>query len=370
MQEFGFDIVKGFDASAPDVWTYLKSADKPILMYGTGNGADKILDVFEKYGIRVAEIFTSDDFFRAKEFRGYALKSYSDICKAYPEGIVVLAFAIFRDDMLTRIREISERYEVLAPEVPVFGTDYFSKETLKEYAEQIKETYSLLADEKSKQVFADILNYRLTGKLAPLFAAETDREEVFENIIALSDKETYLDLGAYRGDTIEEFLTQTGGKCKGIIALEPDAKNYKKLSEYVDTLEIKDKISLHNLASWDSGKVMTFDGGGGRNSAIGEGKYTVHATDIDSLLETLNGSEQTIVPTYVKMDVEGAEHETINGMKALLSTHKPKLIVSAYHRTGDVFTLPGLIKSINPEYRIYLRHHPYVPDWETNYYCV
>ncbi len=367
MQDFTFDAVKGFDSSADDVWTYLQKADKPILMYGTGNGADKILDVFEKYDINVAEIFTSDDFFRPKDFRGYTLKSYSDITKAYPEGIVVLAFAIFREDMFTRIKEISKQYEVLAPEVPVFGTDYFSKETLQEYAEQINEVNSMLADDKSKQVFADILNYRLTGKIVPLIAAETDREEVFENIIKLGDNETYLDLGAYRGDTIEEFLTQTNGKCTGIMALEPDAKNYKKLSEYVDTLEVKDKISLFNMASWDSGKVMTFDGGGGRNSAIGEGKFTVHATDIDSLLKSL---DVEMIPTYVKMDVEGAEHETINGMKELLSKHKPKLIVSAYHRTGDVFTLPGLIKSINPEYRIYLRHHPYVPDWETNYYCI
>lgn len=363
-----FDALKGFDAFAPDIWTYLKSVDKPILMYGTGNGADKILDVFLKYGIPVAEIFTSDDFYREKEFRGYRLKSYSQISDEYTDGVVVLAFAVFRDDMLSCIREISKKYEVLAPEVPVFGTDYFSSQTLSEYEDEIKNVYSFLSDEKSKQVFADILNYRLTGKMMPLFAAETPREEVFENIIHLTESETYLDLGAYRGDTIEEFLTQTGGKYNAVIALEPDLKNYKKLCEYTDALEEKDKILLFNMASWSSKRVTAFDGGGGRNSSIGDGKYTVHTTDIDSLLEAL--PEEKHIPTYVKMDVEGAEHETILGMKNLLANHKPKLIVSAYHRTGDIFTLPALIKSINPDYRIYLRHHPYIPDWETNYYCI
>ena len=95
----------------------------------------------------------------------------------------MLAFAIFRDDMLNRIKEISKKYEVLAPEVPVFGNDYFSQETLDKYSAEIDYAYNLLADEKSKQIFKKILEYRLTGNPEPLFAAETVREEVFENII-------------------------------------------------------------------------------------------------------------------------------------------------------------------------------------------
>lgn len=367
MPNNNLDFIKGFDASEPDVWTYLKSSDKPILMYGTGNGADKILDVFQSYGISVSEIFTSDDFFHEKEFRGYKLKPYSEIYKAYDDGTVILAFAVFRDDMLTKIKEISKKYEVLAPEVPVFGTDFFSRESLYKYEDKIKEAYDFLEDDKSKYVFANILNYRLTGKLTPLFAAESNRSEIFENIINLHGDETYLDLGAYRGDTIEEFLSITDEKFNRIIALEPDEKNYKKLNEYVSDLKYGNKISIFNLASWSSKKVLTFDGGGGRNSALGNGKYTVHTTDIDSLLKSLDNN---IVPTYVKMDVEGAEHETVAGMKELLKNVRPKLAISAYHRTEDIFTLPGLIKSINPDYKIYLRHHPYIPDWETNYYCV
>ena len=74
--------------------------------------------------------------------------------------------------------------------------------------------------------------------------------------------------------------------------------------------------------------------------------------------------------TYIKMDVEGAEYETLLGCKRLIRECKPKLAVSAYHRAGDIFTLPLLIARLNPDYKIYLRHHKYLPSWESNLYCV
>ena len=351
-----------------DLWEYLKETSKPILIYGTGNGADKILDLFNEKGILVSDIFTSNDFFREKDFRGFHLKPYSMIEKEYDDAIVVLAFAIFRDDMMSVIKEMNKRYEVISPCVSVFGTDYFSKDKLSTYKNEIREIYSMLADEKSRQVFEDLLKYRISGRLEPLLNAETDRLEVFENIIKLSDKERYLDLGAYRGDTIEEFLSLTNSSFEEIAAFEPDSKNYKKLSEYLETLddEISKKIKIFNYASYSKKQKLTFQGGGGRNSAIGDGKLTVNATDIDSMIM----DERFSAPTLVKMDVEGAEHETIEGMKNLIANKAPMLMVSAYHRVTDLFTLPLLVKSINPDYRVFLRHHTYVPDWETNYYFV
>ncbi len=344
-----------------DVWTYLRSCNKPIVMYGTGNGADKIFSVFDKYGITVSDIFMSDTFYRGdREFHGYKLLRYQDILDKYDDCVIVLAFAIFRRDMLEYIREISEKYEVLAPCVPVFGDDYFSIETLDKYASEIEETYKLLADEQSRLVFRNSLEYRISGKIKYLFDCESERDEVFQNIIKLDEHETYVDLGAYRGDTVEEFLLMTHGLYDYIYALEPDIKNYQKLLENMGSL---DNAEFINKASWSDKRVVNFEGGGGRNSNItGNGETAVHTTDVDSVL----GGRSA---TYIKMDVEGAEAETLEGLKATLIEYKPKLAISAYHRTGDIFTLPLLVKKLNPEYKIFLRHHPYIPDWETNIYC-
>lgn len=354
-----------------DVWQYLKTCGKPIVLYGTGNGADKIMAVLNAYGIPVSDIFVSDEFYRGGAFHGFELIKFQDVQKKYEDCVIVLAFAIFRDDMLNRVKEIEKVYEVLAPEVPVFGTDYFSIDTVKKYEKEIGEVRKILADSKSLDVFDNLLQYRLTGRLANLYAAESDRQEAFDDIIKLGVKETYLDLGAYRGDTIEEFLTLTGGNYEGIVALEPDTKNYKKLCEKVEELDLdNDKVFLVNKASWNKEARMDFSGGGGRNSNLLTTDDTkveiVTATDLDSLLA---GFSKDIKPTYIKMDVEGAEQETLLGLKNTLKS-KPKLAISAYHKTADLFALPLLVKELNPDYMVYLRHHPYIPDWETNLYCI
>lgn len=351
-----------------DVWTHLKNTDKPIVMYGTGNGADKIFAAFYEYGIKVSDMFMSDELFREGcEFHGFKLMRYEDVKKKYDDFIIVLNFAVFRRDMLERIKAMAEEHELVAPCVSVFGFDHFSINTLKTYENEINEAYRALYDDKSREVFINSLEYRISGNPKYLFDCQTDRDEVFQNILDLSDEEIFVDLGAFRGDTVEEFLLQTKGKYKKIYALEPDIKNYKKLLENMGTL---DNAEFINKASWSEERVMTFSGGGGRNSSVLaidgtlnlETEEIIHATDVDSVLSKSPA-------TYIKMDVEGAEVETLEGLKFTLKTYKPKLIVSAYHKIPDVFLLPIKIRELNPDYKICLRHHPYIPDWETNYYC-
>ena len=45
---------------SPSVWEKLKGADLPIVCYGTGNGADKIFDEFERLGIKISAVMASD----------------------------------------------------------------------------------------------------------------------------------------------------------------------------------------------------------------------------------------------------------------------------------------------------------------------
>ncbi|NLL63525.1 MAG: FkbM family methyltransferase [Ruminococcaceae bacterium] len=346
-----------------DVWTYLKSTEKPIVMYGTGDGADKIFNVFKKYDIQVSDIFVSDEFYREGTiFQGFNTVKFTDIEKKYEDFIVVIAFATFRLDYINRIKKIASKYEVLVPSVSVIGDDYFSLEIAKENKALIEKAYFLLADDESKYVFENLISFRITGKPEYLFNAESSREDVFKDIIKLSDNETYVDLGAYRGDTVEEFLLTVKGLYKKIFALEPDNKNYQKLCENVGTL---DNVECFNMASWSHKTNLEFSGGGGRNSTLFDvtnKKDIVVAIDVDSILK-----DEKV--TYIKMDVEGAETETLDGLQKTLKIFKPKLAVSAYHKTLDLFTLPIKIHSINPEYKIFLRHHPYIPDWESNYYC-
>ena len=62
------------------MWDNLKKTEKPIILYGTGDGAEKIMRQLELRGIPVAGIFASDEFVRRphKIFHGFEVLSYSE----------------------------------------------------------------------------------------------------------------------------------------------------------------------------------------------------------------------------------------------------------------------------------------------------
>ena len=73
--------------------------------------------------------------------------------------------------------------------------------------------------------------------------------------------------------------------------------------------------------------------------------------------------------TFIKMDIEGAEIDALNGCKNILQKYKPKLAICIYHKPDDLWEIPLLIKRLVPEYQIYIRHYSnYL--WETVCYAV
>ena len=338
------------------LYEVLKKETRPIVVYGMGNGADKIFDICENKDIKIKDIYASDEFVRGHSFRGIRVKTYSEICKLYDDFVILLAFAVFKDDLMNKIENMAKEHTLLVPDVPLFGSGLFDYDFLNANMDNIEKAYNLFEDEKSKEVFIDIINFRLTGDPKILRRCETDREEVFSNIINLGENEDYVDLGAYDGDTIKEFLDNTNNKYSSITAFEPDKKNMKKLSRAFGDLE---NCRLFPYASWECECEMKFSGSGGRMSCFDENGYTVQANSVDNVCSRAS---------YIKMDVEGAEYETLLGCREIIGKYKPSLAVSAYHRVGDIFTLPILINNLNPDYKIYLRHHKYLPSWESNIY--
>lgn len=341
------------------MWNYLKKVSRPVVIYGMGNGADKIIDTLSLYGITPVGVFASDDFVRGQSFRGFTVKRYSELKELYPDMIVLVAFGTFRDEVLDNIKRIMSESETFAPDVPVYGGGLFTSDYAEENREKLEKVYDLLADDLSRKVFENTCKYRISGKPEYLFECETSPTEAFENILKLTDEEVYCDLGAYNGDTIDEFLSVTGGYRK-IIALEPDKKNFKKLfKKYGET----DNILLFNSAVNDTSGEIGFLTNAGRNSVVSNNGEIISALSVDDVLD---GEKAT----YIKFDVEGMEKKAVFGAKNTILNHKPKMLISAYHRTDDYFDLPLTVNSIRDDYKIYMRHYKYIPAWDTQFYFV
>ncbi len=341
------------------LWEHLKSSDKPILLYGMGNGADMIIDVLHSLNLDYADTFASDGFVRGHSFHGKKVLSFSQAKEKYGDFIILLTFAIHDRPTLDKIKEMSESYELYSPTVPIAGKGLFTMEYLKGNAASFRKAYDMLCDEKSKKAFTDVLKFKISGKIKYLSDCESGKDEVYSDILRLTDRETIVDLGAYDGDTIREFLAATDGSYKNIYAFEPDEKNFRKLARKTEGME---NISLFNLGAWDKNELRFFETKGGRNSRQGSTGKAVTFDSVDNVIKD--------AVTFIKMDIEGAELKALEGARKTIEAFKPKLYVCAYHRNEDMFVLPFKIKELYEGYKLYFRHHPYIPAWESNFYAV
>lgn len=356
------------------VWERLAETEKPIVMYGMGDGAEKILSVMEEKGIRPAEFMASDEFVRGHSFHGYRVKKLSEIEEQYDDFLLVICFGSAISEVMERVTALSEKYETVAPDVPVVGGGLFDAGYLTSHEEEIKAVRAMFADDRSREIFDALVYYRLTGDLAALRGAESEKSEAL-SLLKIGTNEIYMDLGAYNGDTVEEFLRLTNKRFEKIYAVEPDRRSYSRLRRRLYSLG-SGVFSHYNAAVCEEDGPVTLTRRSNRGSAVAaenaagaapalkkERTETVDGRSVDSILK---GGRATLI----KYDVEGSEAAALRGSAETIGKYKPRLIVSLYHRTEDLVSLPLLVRELNPAYKLYLRHHPYIPAWDTNLYCI
>ena len=263
------------------------------------------------------------------------------------------------DLKIENIKKINNKHKVFAPDVPVCGGGLFTKEYVKEHNDEFDFVYNNLADEKSKSDYVDIINFKVSGKVDYLLKSYCDKDSVYKDILKLDTNESIVDLGAYDGDTIREFTSFTNGKYNRILALEPDAKSYKKLVK--NTAKMPNLEAL-NMGAWNEKDTLIFAKEQSRNSHISASGVPVKVTDIDSLVD--------YPVTLIKMDIEGSEMKALDGAKKTIKRNLPKLYVCAYHRNEDLFALGKKILSFDKRYKLYFRHSLYIPAWESNFYAI
>ena len=352
-----------------DIWTRLAEEKRPILMYGMGLGGDKILHYCEKKNINVEGFFASDGFVRGHLFHGKRVMSYSEAKEKYGDFVVILSFASSIPTVIGQILKIAEERELYAPDVPVSGDELFDSEFYEKNEDKFIAARECFADERSKRLFDDMVNFKLTGELPYLFKDISSPDEVFSELLRPEDYKVCVDLGAYNGDTVRE-LRKYCPEVGKIISLEPDRQNFAKLERFVLD-NCPELCECHNAAVHSRDEVQYFSAENSRNSAILLGHIAGNGSKITEVFcrsvdSVCNGRRVD----YIKYDVEGAEREGLLGAEKTIRAHSPDLLVSMYHRSRDLFDLPLLVKSLSPEYKLYLRRFPYIPAWDLNLYAL
>ncbi len=341
-----------------DLWEYLKTVKKPIVLYGMGNGADKTVARLKSDGISISGVFSSSGFKKNKTYAGHIVKDYETLKNELGDMLILVCFGSHLPTVMDNIKKLAKENELYIPDVPVAGEEIFDIQFVKKYKAHLKKAYDSLADAMSKKVFENTVMFKLTGKPFYLFEIETDRSEVFD-ILCLSGSENFLDLGAYTGDTIIEFINNAK-TYSSIIAVEPDKRNFKKLVE--NTAELENVLYV-NVAVSDKKGIQLMAANHGRGNSADKNMVEVETLSIKDICEDF-------MPTFIKIDIEGNEISAIDGGISVIKNCMPKMHIACYHTPFDLFEIPIKILNEAPEYKVYMRHHPCFPAWDINYIFV
>ena len=340
----------------------------PLVMYGTGDGADRICDILSAMGREIECFFASDDFGgKGRSFRGLPVLRYRDVCRLYRDFAVVLGFGSARPDVLYNIRRIASERTLFVPDIaPVPDPrgpehDMLTRGTLDAMRSAVGQAEELMSDEMSKRLFGALLSFRLGGCVSDLDGTASD-DLYLPLYHSPKIYRAAADLGSNRGQSSLEMLERFP-MLETVIAVEPDEHSFRRIGEAV----MKDcRIEPHNAAAWHENALITVMSDGSRGTsesraASAPGRrirpLSIRAVRFDDIL---SGRECQLI----HIDVEGAERQALAGCRETISRCRPDVMLSVYHYQRDLWELPLLLHELMPEKRLHLRRPDALPPWD------
>jgi len=241
-----------------------------------------------------------------------------------------------------------------------------SPEAIFAEAGTVSDALNVWSDDASRVIFVSQLRWHLAMDSDALPRPSAANDTYFpDDLVVPRDEEVFVDCGAFDGDAIRALLQRRKGRFKGVVALEPDPANYSRLEDYVVSLDadVRSRMDLHPLAAASTNGTAFFDARGDVcPSASQAGNVRISCARLDDVL----GAPW---PTYLKIDIEGAELDALDGAKDLIGIHRPVLAICCYHQQSDLWQIPLAIKSCYGGYRMFLRM--YAEDcWESVCYAI
>ena len=217
-------------------------------------------------------------------------------------------------------------------------------ERIREHDAAIRAAQDTL-DADGRLEFACQLNLRLHADIS---GDPHPSEQYFPaDLFQLSPDECFVDCGAFDGDTLIDFMARSAGAFKRYVALEPDTANFAALQRIACR---DDRIAIYRQAAGARHHPVRFLSNGNCSRISDAGSETVPCAPLDDLLVHE-------WPSYIKMDIEGAELDALSGAVNVIRRSQPKLAICAYHHPDHLWRIPLMIRKLLPWHRITLRTH-------------
>lgn len=254
---------------------------------------------------------------------------------------------------------------------PNYSSQYFHELPVISLDEAKAQTSNCFILCQQERIAEALVNGISKDQLIPMF--HIDHLQYFDSeIVPKPDQriQSFVDGGALGLETAISFLQWCNGNVANIYSFEPDENNYKNCLRVLNAGEFtfnshnySDKVKLYKKGLWSCDSVLEFQeidiSGASYISDSGcpnvslHNMNTIHTTRIPCCsIDEVVGNDNI---TFIKMDIEGSELEALKGAKNTIKRCRPILAISVYHKPEDIVEIPSYIKSLIPEYRLFLR---------------
>ncbi len=344
-----------------DVIKELSDNDElPLILWGAGQVAEKVKKYIEKFGIIITAVWV-DGVIKNSTFDMIPVLSLQEIKERYSKFNVILGHSKYNlgEELAKRERQINKIYYLTS--VAYGQYDNFDYKFIKENINKYYETCELLDDDLSQKAMIAYLNSRINNNINYIKEYAAQEQTYFNNdIYHINDKEIYLDIGAFNGDSIRLFLDSCRGKYNKIYAFEAENKNFMELKSYVKNSHIKN-IYLYNIGVWKEKGFLNFQKDGQ------ESGVSLLKEDNEICVDALDNILSKEPITLIKINFSLGLLEALIGAKNILQKNKPKLAIVIGYDEWLLITIPQYIKHLVPEYRVYLRYNRCMPACLTLY---
>ena len=338
-------------------------AGRPLLLFGAGNLGRRVLAGLRRVGADPFAFIDNAEPRQGTIVDGLPVLSPTE-SKARHGDQAVVVVTIWTPRGCLAYPGVAKQMQALGvnttvPFVPLFWKypdeflPYFCLDAphhLYADAESVKGSFRLV-DPDSRHEYLTQISYLLSAMDSIEIAAPTVETYFPPDLIELSPDEVFVDCGAYDGDTLASFMQASGGRFRQVVAIEPDPLAAARLREVRERLprEARERVVIHQRAVGVTTGWVEFESGGTPGSRVSDsGDVSVECTALDELVGHL-------APTFIKMDIEGAEEAALTGAAQTIREHRPILAICLYHLQTDIYRLPRLILQLCPDYRLHLR---------------
>lgn len=340
--------------------------NKELIIFGAGYHGRKLLERLHHRGIFPKFFCDNDKNKWGQCIDGLYVLPPSIIKNNAENTLAIICIISINEPIANQLEEMGIQY-LFADIDGTIGEN--SSPNLCNNIDKLLEVNDLLVDDFSKKVYLNVIKSRIFQNYSfelsgSLFVHEiVSGPQYFDNkFFKYKDNEVFVDCGPYDGDSIIEFFMHVENmnlkSCKAY-AFEPDKINYEKVLKNIR------KYGLDNVEVFNCGVANVnskLDMEEIQNCRHVNEHYKIEMNKLDDVI----GDEKI---TFIKMDIEGFELDALKGAEKTIKKYKPKLAISVYHNSSDLYEIPLYLKLIVPEYKFFLRHHSYNTIWETICYA-